>query len=73
MVTEEEVNDFKAKFTKYHKFWRERRRGCFEIVDMICESVDQNRREFFEQVGLETDEDYGASFADILNEDDNLC
>ena len=39
---------------------------------MICESVDQNRREFFEQVGLETDEDYGANYAEIQNDDDNL-
>jgi len=48
MVTEEEVNEVKTDFTKYHKFWRERRRACIEIVDMICESVDQNRKEFFE-------------------------
>ena len=72
MVTEEEVNEVKQSFTKYLKFWRERRRGCIEIVDMICESVDQNRREFFEQVGLETDEDYGANYAEIQNDDDNL-
>ena len=37
-------------------------------MDMICESVDQNRREFFEQVGLETDEDYGINITEILNE-----
>jgi len=35
---------------------------------MICDSVDLNRREFFEQVGLETDEDYGANIAEFDND-----
>ena len=55
----------KADYTKYQKFWRMRRRACLEITDMVCESVDQNRKEFFETVGLETDEDYGISIADF--------
>ena len=64
-VTEEEVNQVKASYEKYQKFWRARRRACLEIADMICESVDQNRKEFFEQVGLETDEDYGVAISDF--------
>jgi len=38
-----------------------RRRACLEIADMICDSVDLNRKEFFEKVGLENDEDYSVS------------
>ena len=32
---------------------------------MICDSVDQNRKEFFEKVGLETDEEYGVSITNF--------
>ena len=64
-VTEEEVDRVKSGYEKYQKYWRVRRRACHEIVDMICDSVDQNRKEFFEQVGLETDEDYGVSIAEF--------
>lgn len=64
-VTEEEVNEVKTDYSKYQKHWRTRRRACLEIVDMICDSVDMNRREFFEKVGLEPDEDYGVALADF--------
>lgn len=64
-VTEEEVEEVKSDYTKYQKHWRTRRRACFEITDMICDSVDLNRREFFEKVGLEGDEEYGVSLVDF--------
>ena len=32
---------------------------------MICDSVDQNRKEFFESVGLESDADYGVNIGDF--------
>lgn len=48
MVTEDEVDQVKKDYENYQKHWRVRRRATLEIVDMICESVDQNRREFFE-------------------------
>ena len=64
-VTEEEVDKVKSDYAKHQKFWRLRRRACLEIVDMICDSVDKNRKEFFESVGLETDEDYGVNIMDF--------
>ena len=64
-VTEEEVDQVKADYVRYHKEWRLRRRTCLEIVDMISESVDKTRKEFSETVGLEADEDYGVNFADF--------
>ena len=59
-VTEEEVDQVKNDYVKFQKFWRTRRRAAHDIADMICDSVDMNRKEFFEQVGIETDEDYGV-------------
>ena len=64
-VTEEEVEEVKTDYVKYQKHWRLRRRACIEIVDIICDSVDLNRREFFDKVGLEPDEDYGVTIADF--------
>ena len=64
-VTEEEVEEVKNDYTKYQKHWRMRRRACYEIVDMICDSVNLNRREFFEKVGLEADEEYNVSLIDF--------
>ena len=65
MVTEEEVQQVKTDYNNYQKHWRVRRRACFEIVDMICDSVDQNRKEFMEKVGLETDEEYNVTIGDF--------
>jgi hypothetical protein len=64
-VTEEEVEEVKNDYSKYQKHWRARRRACIEITDMICDSVDLNRREFFEKVGLEADEEYNVSLVDF--------
>ena len=64
-MTEEEVDRVKNDYNRYQKAWRVRRRACHEIVDMICDSADLRRAEFFEQVGLEPDEDYGISIADF--------
>ena len=50
----------KNDYIKFQKFWRTRRRAAHDIADMICDSVDMNRKEFFEQVGIETDEDYNV-------------
>lgn len=47
-VTEEEVEQVKNDYQKYQKYWRVRRKACHEIVDMVGESCDLNRREFFE-------------------------
>ena len=55
----------KNDYQKYQKYWRQRKRACHEIVDMICDSMDMGHKEFFEQVGLETDEDYGVNIVDF--------
>lgn len=64
-VTEEEVDQVKNDYVKFQKFWRTRRRAAHDIADMICDSVDMNRKEFFEKVGIETDEDYNVQIADF--------
>lgn len=46
LVSEEEINAGKKDLTKYGNEWKKRKRGCMEIIDTICESSDQNRKEF---------------------------
>ena len=42
-ISEEEVTEVKVDYMKYLKHWRIRRRDCLEIVDAICEGVNQKR------------------------------
>jgi hypothetical protein len=46
--------------------WRKRKRACMEIIDIISESADLNRKEFIKKLGIETDEDVGVNIADYL-------
>ena len=34
---------------------------------MICESLDMRRNEFYEQVGVDPDNDYGVDISDFPN------
>jgi 26S proteasome regulatory subunit (ATPase 3-interacting protein) len=57
-----EVMDQAEKETEiYQKEWKRRKRGCLEIVDMLGEGMDMGRKELFEKIGLETDEEYGVT------------
>lgn len=46
MISEEQVNISKKQVDLYAKEWRRRKRGCMEIIDIICESTDCNRKDF---------------------------
>jgi hypothetical protein len=36
--------------------WKKKKRGCSDVIDVISESCDMNRKEFAKKVGIETDE-----------------
>lgn len=68
MVSEEEIEKAKKDVAKYCTEWRKRKRGCMDIMDMISESMDMNRKEFIKKVGgIETDEDYKVNILDYQN------
>lgn len=68
MVSEEEIEKAKKDVARFCTEWRKRKRGCMDIVDMISESMDMNRKEFFKKVGsIETDEDCGVNIVDYQN------
>ena len=46
-----------TRLKKYQAEWRKRKRGCMDILDIISESMDMNRKELIKKVGIETDEE----------------
>lgn len=46
MVSEEEINAAKKGLNLYGNEWKKRKRACIDIVDMICESADLNKKDF---------------------------
>lgn len=58
----------KQKVEKAHeeavKEWRKRKRMCSSVMDAILEGYPKPKKDFIEDVGIETDEDVGAKMPD---------
>jgi len=54
----------KAKIKRAHQqaitHWKKRRRMCKDALDSILESWPKSKKDLFEEIGIETDEDVGA-------------
>jgi len=54
----------KAKIKHAHQqaitHWKKRRRMCKDALDSILESWPKSKKDLFEEIGIETDEDVGA-------------
>lgn len=46
MISEEQINQARNDLVRFGNEWKKRKRACMEILDMICESADLNRKEF---------------------------
>lgn len=57
LVSEDDIEKGKKEMVRQCQEWRKRKRACMEIVDMISESADLNKKEFIKKLGLETDEE----------------
>ena len=64
LVSKEE----KEKIAKTHelavKEWRKRKRMCTNIMDAILEGYPKSKKDFIEDVGIETDEEMGVKIPD---------
>ncbi|ELW54981.1 Homologous-pairing protein 2 like protein [Tupaia chinensis] len=49
---------------KYCKEWRKRKRMATELCDAILEGYPKSKKQFFEEVGIETDEDHNVRLPD---------
>ncbi|PNI33855.1 PSMC3IP isoform 1 [Pan troglodytes] len=63
-VTPEEKEQVYRERQKYCKEWRKRKRMATELSDAILEGYPKSKKQFFEEVGIETDEDYNVTLPD---------
>ncbi|XP_061557037.1 homologous-pairing protein 2 homolog [Phycodurus eques] len=57
-VTPEEKDKVLKEHNIYVKEWRKRKRLASDMMDTILEGYPKSKKEFLEEVGVETDEDY---------------
>ncbi|XP_033639241.1 homologous-pairing protein 2 homolog [Asterias rubens] len=60
-VTPQEKERIYANQTKYVKEWKKRKRMTMDIVNAILEGYPKTKKQLFEDVGLETDEEYNVT------------
>ncbi|XP_008047019.1 homologous-pairing protein 2 homolog isoform X2 [Carlito syrichta] len=63
-VTPEEKEQVYRERRKYCKEWRRRKRMATELFDAILEGYPKSKKQFFEEVGIETDEDHNVMLPD---------
>ncbi|XP_059957752.1 homologous-pairing protein 2 homolog [Mesoplodon densirostris] len=63
-VTPEEKEQVYREMQRYCKEWRKRKRMATELSDAILEGYPKSKKQFFEEVGIETDEDYNLKLPD---------
>uniref|UniRef100_A0A8C5JUC7 Homologous-pairing protein 2 homolog n=1 Tax=Jaculus jaculus TaxID=51337 RepID=A0A8C5JUC7_JACJA len=63
-VTPEEKEKVYSERQKYCKEWRKHKRMATELCDAILEGYPKSKKQFFEEVGIETDEDYKVMLPD---------
>lgn len=64
VILEEKEQVYRER-QKYCKEWRKRKRMVIELFDVIFEGYFKSKKQFFEEVGIEMDEDYNVIFLDF--------
>ncbi|KAM6295569.1 homologous-pairing protein 2 homolog [Aegotheles albertisi] len=60
-VTPEEKEKVCREQQLYRREWRRRKRMATELLDAILEGYPKSKKQFFEEVGIETDEDHNVT------------
>ncbi|XP_035759368.1 homologous-pairing protein 2 homolog [Egretta garzetta] len=60
-VTPEEKEKVCSEQKLYCKEWRRRKRMATELLEAILEGYPKSKKQFFEEVGIETDEDHNIT------------
>ncbi|KFO97541.1 Homologous-pairing protein 2, partial [Calypte anna] len=60
-VTPEEKEKVCSEQQLYHREWRRRKRMATELLEAILEGYPKSKKQFLEEVGIETDEDQGVT------------
>uniref|UniRef100_A0A8C2Y703 Homologous-pairing protein 2 homolog n=1 Tax=Coturnix japonica TaxID=93934 RepID=A0A8C2Y703_COTJA len=65
-VTPEEKEKVCSEHKLYCKEWRRRKRMATELLDAILEGYPKSKKQFFEEVGIETDEEHNVTLPAAL-------
>ncbi|XP_069490527.1 homologous-pairing protein 2 homolog isoform X2 [Ambystoma mexicanum] len=64
-VTPAEKEKVYSERKQYCKEWRKRKRMATDLFDAILEGYPKSKKQFFEEVGVETDEDCKVTIPDV--------
>ncbi|XP_018426358.1 PREDICTED: homologous-pairing protein 2 homolog [Nanorana parkeri] len=64
-VTPEEKEKVCKDRKNFCKEWKQRKRMAMDIFDAILEGYPKSKKQFYEEVGVETDEDHNVTLPDI--------
>ncbi|XP_063816097.1 homologous-pairing protein 2 homolog isoform X1 [Pseudophryne corroboree] len=64
-VTPEEKEKVYSERKQFCKEWRKRKRMATDIFDAVLEGYPKSKKQFFEEVGVETDEEHNVTLPDI--------
>ncbi|KAM5135630.1 homologous-pairing protein 2 homolog [Mantella aurantiaca] len=64
-VTPEEKEKVYNDRKQFCKEWKKRKRMAMDIFDAILEGYPKSKKQFYEEVGVETDEDHNVTLPDI--------
>ncbi|XP_072260085.1 homologous-pairing protein 2 homolog [Pyxicephalus adspersus] len=64
-VTPEEKEKVYNERKQFCKEWKKRKRMAMDIFDGILEGYPKSKKQFYEEVGIETDEEHNATLPDI--------
>ena len=65
MIDQDTINNAKKKQAETVKEWRKRKRMFNSVADAILEGYPHSKTKFFEEVGVETDQDTGAKMPEL--------
>lgn len=62
VVSPEEKEKIYKQNKKLLQEWRKRKRMAMNILNAVLENYPNTKKELYEEIGIETDEDYGVTF-----------
>uniref|UniRef100_S4RKG4 Homologous-pairing protein 2 homolog n=1 Tax=Petromyzon marinus TaxID=7757 RepID=S4RKG4_PETMA len=65
VVTPEEKEEVYKHRVQYVKEWRRRKRMATDMIDAVLEGYPKTKKHFYEEVGIETDDDHKVTIPNI--------
>ena len=65
LISKEEKESISKNHELAVKEWRKRKRMCTDVMNAILEGYPKSKKDFLEEVGIETDEDFDVKIPDM--------